>query len=60
MPNDIAAEDALKAGLLLVGDDPLIRDSLSYMLRLDFDIYLAETRREAGEILQQLERPDLD
>ena len=56
MPNDTAAEHAPKPGLLLVDDDPLIRDSLSYMLRPDFDVHLAETRREAGEILQQLER----
>jgi len=43
-----------KPGLLLVDDDPLIRDSLSYMLRPDFDVHLAETRREANEVLQQL------
>ncbi len=46
-----------KPGLLLVDDDPLIRDSLSYMLRPDFEVNVAETRREAGDVLQQLERP---
>ena len=45
-----------KPGLLLVDDDPLIRDSLSYMLRPDFDVHLAETRREANDVLQQLDR----
>lgn len=48
------AREAARPGLLLVDDDPLIRDSLSYMLRPDFDVHLAETRREANEILQQL------
>ncbi|MDX1609972.1 MAG: hypothetical protein R3225_07620, partial [Halofilum sp. (in: g-proteobacteria)] len=49
-----AARDEARPGLLLVDDDPLIRDSLSYVLRPDFDVHLAETRREANDILQQL------
>lgn len=48
------AEEATRPGLLLVDDDPLIRDSLSYTLRPDFEVHLAETRREANDILQQL------
>ncbi|MFW5969257.1 MAG: sigma-54-dependent transcriptional regulator [Halofilum sp. (in: g-proteobacteria)] len=55
MPKQTAGPAAAKPGLLLVDDDPLIRDSLSYMLRPDFDVHVAETRREAGDILQQLE-----
>jgi DNA-binding NtrC family response regulator len=55
MSKEAAASGAAKPGLLLVDDDPLIRDSLSYMLRPDFDVHVAETRREATEILQQLE-----
>ena len=55
MSNEAAGSAAQKPGLLLVDDDPLIRDSLSYMLRPDFDVHVAETRREATEILQQLE-----
>ena len=55
MSNEAAGTAAHKPGLLLVDDDPLIRDSLSYMLRPDFDVHVAETRREATEILQQLE-----
>ena len=55
MSNEAAGTAARKPGLLLVDDDPLIRDSLSYMLRPDFDVHVAETRREATEILQQLE-----
>ena len=39
-------EDA-KPGLLLVDDDPLIRDSMGFLLRPMFDVQLAETRREA-------------
>ncbi|MDZ7788248.1 MAG: sigma-54 dependent transcriptional regulator [Halofilum sp. (in: g-proteobacteria)] len=55
MSKEAAGTAARKPGLLLVDDDPLIRDSLSYMLRPDFDVHVAETRREATEILQQLE-----
>ncbi len=55
MSNEAAGPAADKPGLLLVDDDPLIRDSLSYMLRPDFDVHVAETRREATEILQQLD-----
>jgi two-component system nitrogen regulation response regulator GlnG len=47
-------EERQRPGLLLVDDDPLIRDSLSYTLRPDFDVHLAETRREANDILQQI------
>jgi len=49
------AEQQNKPCLLLVDDDQLIRDSLSYMLRPDFDVHLAESRREANEVLHQLE-----
>jgi DNA-binding NtrC family response regulator len=55
MSREAAGPAAAKPGLLLVDDDPLIRDSLSYMLRPDFDVHVAETRREATEILQQLD-----
>ncbi len=44
-------------GLLLVDDDPLIRDSISYMLRPDYEVYLAETRAEASDLLRQLRHP---
>ncbi|MDH3451896.1 MAG: sigma-54 dependent transcriptional regulator [Gammaproteobacteria bacterium] len=47
-------EDA-KPGLLLVDDDPLIRDSMSFLLRPLFDVHLAETRREASEALHDLQ-----
>ena len=55
MSNRAAHTADAKPGLLLVDDDPLIRDSLSHMLRPDFDVHLAESRREAGEILQHLD-----
>ena len=54
MSEQAASEEGEKPGLLLIDDDPLIRDSLSYTLRPDFDVHVAETRREAGEVLQQL------
>jgi DNA-binding NtrC family response regulator len=54
MSESAEGQVAEKPGLLLIDDDPLIRDSLSYMLRPDFNVHLAETRREAKEVLQQL------
>jgi DNA-binding transcriptional ArsR family regulator len=51
------AREAARPGLLLVDDDPLIRDSLSYMLRPDFDVHLAETRREAQTIHYRIADP---
>jgi DNA-binding NtrC family response regulator len=43
-----------KAGLLLVDDDALIRDSLGFLLRSAFDVHLAETRQDAQELLHDL------
>ena len=50
--SDSAAED--RPGLLLVDDDPLIRDSVSYILRPDYSVHMAETRPEANEIVRGL------
>ena len=52
---DSAAEDAAKPGLLLVDDDPLIRDSMGFLLRPLFDVHLAETRQEATTVLHDLQ-----
>lgn len=41
-------------GLLLVDDDPLIVESLSFVLGIDFDVHTADTRRAAKTLLQQL------
>ena len=41
--------------LLLVDDDPLIRDSLSFLLRDEFDVHLAETRSEALQVVNDMQ-----
>ncbi|MDX1513499.1 MAG: sigma-54 dependent transcriptional regulator [Gammaproteobacteria bacterium] len=46
--------------LLLADDDPLIGESLAFVLRDDFDVVVAATRREANSLLKQRqESPDL-
>jgi len=53
-------ETPAKPSLLLVDDDPLIADTLSYFLGRDFDVCLAGDRNEAMERVRQLQRaPDL-
>jgi len=49
-----------KPGLLLVDDDPLIRESLGYLLRSHFDVSAAESRSEAMGLLEdRAARPSL-
>lgn len=43
-----------KPGLLLVDDDPLIRESLDYLLRPHFNVHTAESRGEAVNVLSDL------
>ena len=43
--------------LLIVDDDPLIRDSLRLILGDDFDIHLAEDRPHAIRLLRDMDRP---
>ncbi len=46
--------------LLIVDDDPLIRDSLRVSLAGEFDIQLAESREEAVQLLREIpKRPEL-
>jgi DNA-binding NtrC family response regulator len=46
-----------KPDLLIVDDDPLITDTLSFVLSRDFVVYVAESRMQARSLLLQLERP---
>ncbi len=46
-----------RQSLLLVDDDPLITDTLSYFLDKDFDVVLAGNRAEALARARQLSRP---
>ena len=44
-----------KPCLLLVDDDPLIVESLSLVLQDQYDVYSAETRKQANKLIQSLE-----
>lgn len=46
----------MKPDLLIVDDDPLISDTLSYVLANDFTVYVADSRAQAKSLLRQLER----
>jgi DNA-binding NtrC family response regulator len=43
--------------LLIVDDDPLIRDTLRLVLAADFSIHLAEDRAQAIRLLRDMEQP---
>src|SRR5665647_1333513 len=43
--------------LIIIDDDPLITDTLHYVLGKDFDVYVAESRTQAKSVLRQLEAP---
>ncbi len=43
--------------LLIVDDDPLIRDSLRLALASSFHVYLAENRKQAIQILREMQTP---
>ncbi len=65
LPNRVHQDMAIKPTLLLVDDDPLIGESLAFMLADDFDVRVRETRSEAiallksGEFSPQLALIDL-
>jgi DNA-binding NtrC family response regulator len=48
--------DRKKPDLLIVDDDPLIADTLAYVLESDFKVYVAESRPQAKSVLRQLDR----
>lgn len=43
--------------LIIIDDDPLITDTLHYVLSRHFDVYVAESRNQAKSLLRQLEVP---
>lgn len=49
--------NAEKPRLILVDDDPLITDTLHFILGEDFDVSVAESRSQAKSLLRQLEHP---
>jgi DNA-binding NtrC family response regulator len=50
-PDDKAA----RHGLILIDDDPLIGESLAFVLREDFDVHLVTSRSEARRLLIKME-----
>jgi DNA-binding NtrC family response regulator len=46
-----------KPDLLIVDDDPLISDTLNFVLSNDFSVYVAESRAQVKSLLRQLDRP---
>jgi DNA-binding NtrC family response regulator len=46
-----------KPQLILVDDDPLITDTLHFVLSNDFNVSVAESRSQAKSLLRQLENP---
>jgi len=46
-----------KPGLLIVDDDPLITDTLHFVLSQDFEVYVAESRQQVKSLLTQLPSP---
>ena len=45
-----------KPDLLIVDDDPLISETLDFVLSSEFSVHVAESRRQAKSVLRQLER----
>ena len=43
--------------LIIIDDDPLITDTLHFLLGKDFEVYVAESRMQARSLLRQLENP---
>jgi DNA-binding NtrC family response regulator len=46
-----------KPSLVIVDDDPLITDTLNFVLSRDFEVLVAQSRSEAKSIMRQLDEP---
>ncbi|HSN41164.1 MAG TPA: sigma-54 dependent transcriptional regulator [Burkholderiales bacterium] len=46
-----------KPDLLIVDDDPLITDTLNFVLSKDFTVYVAESRPQVTSLLRQIDHP---
>ncbi|MDB5812665.1 MAG: two component, sigma54 specific, transcriptional regulator, Fis family [Betaproteobacteria bacterium] len=46
-----------KPDLLIVDDDPLITDTLNFVLSRDFNVYVAESRAQVKSLLRQIDNP---
>jgi len=52
LPNNSA-----KPSLLIVDDDPLITDTLNFVLSRDFEVFVADSRSQVKSLLTQLDAP---
>ena len=55
--NDPTLNAVRKPDLLIVDDDPLISDTLNFVLSRDFNVYVAESRTQVKSLLRQLDSP---
>ena len=49
--------NAQKPVLMIIDDDPLISDTLHFVLSLDFEVCVADSREQAKSLLRQLDAP---
>ena len=57
LASELQQAEARNPELLIVDDDPLITDTLDFVLGRDFTVYVAESRAQVKSLLQQLDRP---
>ena len=55
--NDPTPTLGRKPDLLIVDDDPLIRDTLDFVLSRDFNVSVADSRAQARSVLRQIGQP---
>ena len=49
--------NSAKPSLLIVDDDPLITDTLNFVLSRDFEVFVADSRNQVKSLLTQLDAP---
>jgi DNA-binding NtrC family response regulator len=57
MDADKTMETQPKPDLLIVDDDPLITDTLNFVLSKDYAVYAADSRNQVKSLLRQLDKP---
>ncbi|HKB84049.1 MAG TPA: sigma-54 dependent transcriptional regulator [Burkholderiales bacterium] len=54
-PGTLATQPAAKPDLLIVDDDPLITDTLDFVLGKDYNVHVAASRMQVKSLLRQLD-----
>ena len=57
MDAEKTVETQAKPDLLIVDDDPLITDTLNFVLSKDYAVYAADSRNQVKSLLRQLDKP---